>query len=179
MWCEKQAIDWAVGRRVDIILMASGGTNDFDNVKKAINRLPDSVLFVAAAGNLPACTRVTFPARMGSKVMCIFAATASNKNSRALNPPPRNRGYNFAILGEAVQLEGNLGEPESGTSCAAAIAAAFAGILLHFSRQTLPEGENDPLVLEDYLHERVNPIFEELQETTKTTDMSVSRHPTS
>ena len=66
--------------------MASGGTNDFDNVKRAINRLLDSVLFVAAAGNLPACTRVTFPARMRSKVMCIFAATASDKELEGPQP---------------------------------------------------------------------------------------------
>lgn len=157
-----QAIDWAAGKEVDIILMASGGNKDYDNVRRAINKLPDTTLFVAAAGNLPQCKRVTFPARMQRNVMCIFAATANNKNSRALNPPPLSRGYSFAILGEAVQPEGNWGNPQSGTSYAAAIAAAFAGMLLHFSWQALPEGENDPLDLQHCLHERMNPIFEEL-----------------
>ncbi|KAG7290048.1 hypothetical protein NEMBOFW57_000040 [Staphylotrichum longicolle] len=158
----ENAIDWAAGKEVDIILMASGGNKDYDNVRRAINRLPDTTLFVAAAGNLPQCKRVTFPARMQRNVMCIFAATANNKNSRALNPPPLSRGYSFAILGEAVQPEGNWGNPQSGTSYAAAIAAAFAGMLLHFSWQALPEGENDPLDLQHCLHERMNPIFEEL-----------------
>ncbi len=162
----EKAIDWAVGKQVDIILIASGGTNDYDNVKSAISRLPDNILVIAAAGNLPLCSRVVFPARMRN-VMCIFAATATNKNARALNPPPLKRGYNFAFLGEAVQPQGHWGDPESGTSVAAPIAAGFAGMLLDFSRQALPEGEDDRLDLGRHLHEKMSTIFEELSRNNR------------
>lgn len=125
----------------------------------AINRLPDNIIVIAASGNVPDCDRVTFPAWM-PRVMCIFATTAGNKSSSALNPPPLRRGYNFAILGEAVQPNGNWDGPRSGTSYAAAIAAGFAGILLQFSWQPLSEGEHDPLNLEG--HEKMKLIFEAL-----------------
>lgn len=42
----------------------------------------------------------------------------------------------------------------------------------------VPEGGNDPLVLEDYLHEQVSPIFEELSRNNQD-DGCVFHHPTS
>lgn len=142
-------------------MVASGTMKPLDNVAKAINTLQDHILVIAAAGNLPDCDRVVFPARMG-RVMHIFATTARNKISRALNPPPLPRGYNFAILGEAIRPESGgweFDDPPSGTSFAAAIAAGFAGCLLHFSRLPVAEGER-VLNLEGY--EKMNLIFEEL-----------------
>lgn len=148
-------------RDVDIILIASGAMRHLDNVAKAINTLPDHIIVVAAAGNLPDCERVVFPARM-TRVMHIFATTATNKSSRAFNPPPLPRTYNFAILGESIRPE-SLGwdhdNPPSGTSCAAAIAAGFAGCLLHLSRLPVAPGER-VLNLEGY--EKMNLIFEDL-----------------
>ncbi|KXX82512.1 Alkaline protease [Madurella mycetomatis] len=157
----EKALKWAVEKAVDIIVIASGTMKPLDNVAKAINTLPDHILVIAAAGNLPDCDRVVFPARMG-RVMHIFATTARNKASRALNPPPLRRGYNFAILGEAIRPESGgweFDERPSGTSFAAAIAAGFAGCLLHFSRLPVAEGER-ALNLEGY--EKMNLIFEEL-----------------
>ncbi|KAK4032088.1 peptidase S8/S53 domain-containing protein [Parachaetomium inaequale] len=158
----EQAIGWAVEKGVDIILMAFGSSHDDDRVKRAINNLPDNMLFVTAAGNVPNFTRFFFPGRTQKNVMCVFAATASNKAAAELNPPPLNRGYNFALLGEPVLPEGIWSELQSATSYVAANAAAFAGLLLYFSWQPLPPGESEPLHLDDYLHEKMNLVFEEL-----------------
>ena len=147
---------------VDIILMASGTSKVYDDVRKAINTLPDKVLFIAAAGNRIDCDRVAFPARM-PRVMCTFATTARNNISRHLNPSPLERAYNFGIFGENVQPD-TWDTAVSGTSFAAAIAAGFTASLLYFSRLPVPAGERT-LNLEGY--EKMNFIFEELSRDNK------------
>lgn len=142
----------------DILVMATGTDLKIHNgVRVAINELPDKVLVMAAAGNRDHCERVIFPARM-RRVMCTYATTGTNFVPRTLNPDPLTRSYNFAILGVAIQPEG-WDSPVTGTSYAAAVAAAFAASLLDFSRQDVPEGERR-LDLEGY--EKMNIVFEEL-----------------
>lgn len=65
--------------------------------------------------------------------MCIFATDGGNRIVREINPDPRPRAHNFAILGADVPIiEGR--EKETGTSIATALAAGLAGILVDFSR---------------------------------------------
>jgi subtilisin family serine protease len=147
-----------VEKDVDILVIATGThVKAHDGVRAAINTLPDKVIVIAAAGNRDHCERVIFPARM-PRVMCTYATTPRNYVLRTLNPNPRTNAYNFGILGIAIQPEG-WDTPLTGTSYAAAIAAALAAGLLNFSRQAVRDGERK-LNLEGY--EKMNVIFEEL-----------------
>ncbi|KAK1751492.1 alkaline protease [Echria macrotheca] len=143
-----QAIRWATNKGVDIIVMALGFHEEDRNIKAAIrSAISHNILLFAGAGNWSGHDKVAFPARL-SNVMCIFATDPGNKNSRDLNPPPRLRQYNFAVLGEGVEMHRADGSPYhiGGTSVATAIAAGFAASLLDFSRQPICRGNEDSTV---------------------------------
>ncbi|KAK5655318.1 hypothetical protein OQA88_5885 [Cercophora sp. LCS_1] len=130
------AVGWARENEVDIIVMALGFSSSDDGIKRQVlGATGDGILVFAGAGNCAGHDKVAFPANLIS-VMCIFATDPANKNSRELNPPPRRRAANFAILGDGVQLDGEE-VILRGTSIAAAIAAGVAGSLLDFSRQPI------------------------------------------
>jgi len=122
--------------QVDVITMASGFENSHVGMRKAIEFAAyNEVLVFAAASNYSSVRRVAFPGRMKHDVMCMFSTDAGVKNSRTLNPAPRSKSYNFAILGEDVSL-GPMEKPLNGTSFATAIGAALAARIIDFSRHT-------------------------------------------
>lgn len=135
----RQAIDWAVKKNVDIIVLALGFSETHNEIRKAINRaVKCDIIIFAAAGN-EGLEKVAFPARLVD-VMSIFATTWRNERWE-LNPSPQPLTPNFAILGVDIDF------PEtgirSGTSLATAIAAGFAGSIINFSRQLPDKASKD------------------------------------
>lgn len=126
-------------------------------IQKAITNAKEILIFAAAA-NWSGRDRVAFPAKMGD-VFCVFSTDAGNKNSRSLNPPP-GKGYNFAILGEAVKVQSGDSAPRiiSGTSISTAIAAGLAGSFIDFSRQPVCRGH----IVNIQTMDGINAVFENL-----------------
>ncbi|KAK2024416.1 hypothetical protein LX32DRAFT_598845, partial [Colletotrichum zoysiae] len=94
------------------------------------------ILIFAAASNYGNVMGIAFPARkyVHSKLFCMFSTTPDVRATCVFNPSPLKRAaYNFAILGENINLPGveNL---RSGTSYSAMIGAAVAGLVLEFAR---------------------------------------------
>lgn len=128
-------------------MMALGFPNTDKEIQQAIlDAVHDKILVFAAAGNHANNHKIAFPARM-SEVISVFSTDAGSRASK-FNPPPQERSYNFAILGEGVDVdEGSSTAMDSstetsptaggvyGTSVATAIAAGFAASLIDFSRQ--------------------------------------------
>ena len=122
---------------VDIITLACGFDNDYEDIRCAIHEAkPHNVLFFAAASNDGNMDPVTFPARMVGDVICIFSSNGMIKPS-PFNPAPLRRSFNFAILGEEVERFDVPGsqERDRGTSIATFIAAGIAALVLDFSMQ--------------------------------------------
>ncbi|KAH7311135.1 hypothetical protein BKA65DRAFT_575201 [Rhexocercosporidium sp. MPI-PUGE-AT-0058] len=120
---------------VDIIVMASGFEKDHKDMTDEIAKARASrVLVFAAASNYSNVSRITFPGRVYTDVMCMFSTDAGVKNSLKINPAPSLKAtYNFAIFGEEVSIVPD--QPTvSGTSVATAIGAALAARIIDFSR---------------------------------------------
>ena len=84
---------------------------------------------------------------MKHQVFCIFSTDVLGRvanRSASFNPPARKKAFNFAILGEGIErseLHLDSGALLEGTSYSTSIAAALAGRVLDFSRQTAPSAE--------------------------------------
>jgi len=116
--------------------MASGFENEHKGVgiRTAIKTASlDGTLVFAAASNYGNVRQIAFPGRM-KDVFCMFSTDGRAKISQSINPAPKKKAYNFAILGEKVALS-PLGPTITGTSVATSIGAGLAGRLIDFSRQ--------------------------------------------
>jgi hypothetical protein len=77
-------------------------------------------------------------------LFCLFSTTAGAKPVSPFNPAPVDDAYNFAILGEDIQLPNT--KPLHGTSFSTIIAAGVAAQILDFSmhpdtRSKIPNNE--------------------------------------
>ncbi|KAL7936517.1 peptidase S8/S53 domain-containing protein [Trichoderma chlorosporum] len=93
---------------------------------------PTSLIFTAAS-NLGFNNQVTFPACLStsSKVLCFFATNGRGEPAR-FNPRAIPRTYNFALLGEGIQID-PMDPPIGGTSFSTMIAAAIAAYIMDFA----------------------------------------------
>ncbi|KAK1521620.1 extracellular alkaline serine protease [Colletotrichum paranaense] len=132
----------------DIIVMPSGFDAANTDLELAINDACNAkVLTFAAASNFGNIRDIAFPARLYTslKLFCMFSTTAGIRANCDFNPSPSPHAkYNFAVLGEDVELPipALSSEPFklSGTSFSAIIAAAIAGQILEFVRHEHAHG---------------------------------------
>lgn len=134
-----QAINHAVDVwKVDIISMSFHLAGEPANVKAAISHgSGNGVLFFAAAGNnlhyKPGS--IAFPALLHS-VFCINSHNDNTKGSD-FTPHARNHSPNFMAIGQNLEGPGenNTTKFMNGTSCATPIAAAFAAMVIDYTRE--------------------------------------------
>jgi hypothetical protein len=124
---------------VDIITLACGFDDDYEDISRAIHKAKlKNVLIFAAASNEGNADGVAFPARMVGDVICIFSSDGKIKPS-SFNPARLDRSSNFAVLGEEVEsvpvttVESKV--RKKGTSISTFIAAGIAALILDFSMQ--------------------------------------------
>ncbi|KAM4055141.1 short chain dehydrogenase [Hirsutella rhossiliensis] len=135
------AIDWAIGHKVDIITMALGFREHQPDIADAITKARgQQILIFSVASNARNMDRIYFPARIHDQVFGIFSTNGGNRESRDLNPSPDDRQHSFAIFGEGVELTENA-PLVRGTSYSTSIAAGLAAMLLDFSRQETSQVE--------------------------------------
>lgn len=132
---------------VDVICIPSGFDPDRsvhrDSLYQAIVARPSdqngqprsSALIFAAASNLGFTSEITYPGCLAkvSKVLCFFSTSADGNPKRVhFNPAADPGSYNFALLGEDIQISPNE-KPVRGTSFSTIIAGAIAAQILDFS----------------------------------------------
>jgi hypothetical protein len=132
----KHAICKAKGWGVDVVCLPSGFESEYQPITNAIsNAKPSKVLIFAAASNYGNTAGIYFPAWLSrfSDLFCLFSTTAGAKPTCEFNPAPMDSVYNFAILGEDIQLPDT--KPLNGTSFSTIIAAGVAAQIIDFSMQ--------------------------------------------
>ncbi|KAE8448393.1 hypothetical protein EG329_009457 [Mollisiaceae sp. DMI_Dod_QoI] len=139
-----------VAKKVDIISMSLGFTQDDDDIRDEIMKASASriLIFAAAANNTTnEVTSVRFPARM-REVIGIFSSDGYGRPSN-FNPLPRFDRANFIFPGEKIEGAWPLSMPadgsyvcgdacyrlQDGTSCSTPIAAAVTAGVLEFACQ--------------------------------------------
>jgi hypothetical protein len=156
-----QAIEWAMGKRVDIISISWGLNEDVPGVADALRRAKSmGVIVLASASNQGANHPITFPARLKNIVFCVGAADGKG-NPSAFNPPFIGE-EKYSALGEAVlgAVPGNQYRRKDGTSTATPIAAGIAAVLIDFTRQfiDMPKGPE--------IYETMRKLFIKMSEAT-------------
>lgn len=118
--------------------------NDRNAITEAIGEAKHKkVLVFAAASNLGNTRGIVFPAILYQtfELFCMFSTTADVKPNCSFNPAPLEQAtYNFAILGEGIELPPDP-KMRKGTSFSTVIAAGLACQILEFSRHEDVLGE--------------------------------------
>ncbi|KAL8364577.1 hypothetical protein RB595_003728 [Gaeumannomyces hyphopodioides] len=148
-----EAIEYAADVwQVDIVVMAFGFDREFQKLKGVIRNRADRVLFFAAASNdgKNRTDQIAWPARH-SDVICVHSADGLG-NPSSFNPGHRDN-MRIMTLGEGIRsawptalLENSNADKKrevamSGTSCATAVAAGIAALILGHAREFATEDE--------------------------------------
>ena len=140
------ALEWAVGKPVDIINMSLGWHQwDTDMLEQALKKASEkNILLFAATSNdgLRLSPGMAYPA-IAANVFGIDAAFGRGKasDSNPASNDENNRKWRFTAPGESVlsayptTIEPNGLKRLSGTSVASPIAAGLAALVLEFARQ--------------------------------------------
>ncbi|KAF2120733.1 peptidase S8/S53 domain-containing protein [Lophiotrema nucula] len=147
----KKAIEFATskdkGWGIDVICLPSGFESEYQPITNAISDAKHAkILIFAAASNYGNTAGIFFPAWRFRyfDLFCLFSTTAGAKPASLFNPAPVDDAFNFAILGEDIQLPDTA--PLNGTSFSTIIAAGVAAHILDFSmhpdtRSKIPSNE--------------------------------------
>lgn len=148
-----EAIEYAADVwQVDIVVMAFGFDREFQKLKGVIRNRADRVLFFAAASNdgKNRTDQIAWPARH-SDVICVHSADGLG-NPSSFNPGHKDN-MRIMTLGEGIRsawptalLENSNADKKrevamSGTSCATAVTAGIAALILGHAREFATEDE--------------------------------------
>jgi len=144
-----EALSWAIENRVDIIVLASWFSEDFENVKNTLaNARGQGIITLAGAGNHGPGHPITFPARLSDSVFCVAAADASGETVPTSNRSSGIEKYSafedFVLGAYRDSRDGRktFGVPQHNTkvrlpgtqSLGLAVAAGIAALLLDYTR---------------------------------------------
>lgn len=151
----KQAIELAVTKEVDIIVMAFAFSRYQKEIRKAINKTKgerEFLIFAAASNNKhDEPNAVGFPAR-ASEVIRVNSCTWQGHPSN-FSPGCSEVQHNLATIGEEInaaftqtldkgEVRNQIFKRLSGTSQSTAIMAGIAGLVLEFARTKTEKGPN-------------------------------------
>lgn len=137
-----RAIDWAIGKGVDLINMSCGFPSMNLAVKAALGRARAAkiVVFAAMSNNGNNSSGAAWPANQPNVAIGIHSCKQAGMRTSSFTPPPVENSNNFMAVGEGIyapwpESKGGGFRWAEGTSFATPVATAMAAIILSFIRQ--------------------------------------------